>query len=354
MINNPGYLFDELSFLHDQSNLSADLKSCNNDFIVDEVMSITMSGEGEHSWLHITKNGSNTDFVANELAKFAEVKSSAVSYAGLKDKNAITTQWFSVHLPGITEPDWELCQSNDFVINSVHRHSRKLKRGALSANRFKIRLQQLQGSEADWQNQLILIAKTGVPNYFGKQRFGHQMNNLNRASELIDKNKLRRLKPHKRGIYLSAMRSWIFNQIVSRRLQDRCFFSPIEGDVFMLSASHACFYEELSENITARLENNEINLTAALWGKGESMAKSLVEELERAIAMQFSSFAETIEKVGMKQERRAMRLIPVDMQWQFEADKSLLLSFELPKGSYATSVLRELCNVHDKSLPAFK
>lgn len=346
--------YDKLSFLYPQLNLSADLKTHNEDFVVDEVMPVQMSGEGEHCWLNITKKGNNTDFIATQLAKHAGVKSVAVSYAGLKDRNAVTTQWFSVHLPGMADPDWNELSCDDFKINQVIRHNRKLKRGALSANRFVITLRQLQGDESSWQQRLQQIADAGVPNYFGKQRFGHQMNNLNRALDLLEKNKMRRLKPQKRGIFLSAMRSWIFNEILSQRIFDKTFTQAQQGDVMMLADSHACFAEELTAEIETRVANKELHLTAAMWGKGASMSTDTVALLEQQIAEKYSQFSAGLEKVGMKQERRSMRLLPVNMQWQFETDNSLVVSFELTKGSYATALLRELGDISDKSLPEFK
>ncbi len=348
------FQYDKLSFLYPQHNLSADLKTDNEDFIVDEIMPVIMSGEGEHSWLHITKKNTNTDAIATLLAKHAGVKPVAVSYAGLKDRHAVTTQWFSVHLPGMPDPAWEELESDEFNINQVIRHNRKLKRGALSGNRFEIRLRQIKGDQSDWEQRLKEIAENGVPNYFGQQRFGHQMNNLSRALDLLEKNKLRRMKPHKRGIYLSAMRSWIFNEIVSQRISDKTFAQAQSGDVMMLADSHACFAEEITAEIESRLHNKELHITAALWGKGASMATDSIEIMEQQIADQYAQFAEGLEKAGMKQERRAMRLLPAKMQWQFEDDKSLVINFELVKGSYATALLRELADIHDKSLPEFK
>ena len=348
------YHYEQLAFLNPVLDLSADLKTQEEDFVVDEIMPVQLSGEGEHCWLKITKRGSNTDYVATQLAKFCKVKPGAISYAGLKDRNAVTTQWFSVHLPGKEEPDWQNLQNEEFTINEVCRHSRKLKRGALSANKFKIRLRNLKGSESDWQTRLHLISEMGIPNYFGFQRFGHQMNNLHRADDLISKNKLRRMKPHKRGIYLSAMRSWIFNQIVSRRLVDDSFNHPLTGDVFMLADSQACFAEVIDKRIEQRLHDKEIHVTAAMWGQGAAMTTDKVAELEQEVASEFADFSNAIEKAGMKQERRSMRLMPVNMQWQFEQDNSLVVCFELTKGSYATAVLRELCHIKDISLPEFK
>lgn len=348
------YDYEKLSYLNSASGLKAALKTHNEDFVVDEVMPVVPDDEGEHNWVCVKKNGANTDYVARQLAQFAGVKAGAVSFAGLKDRNAVTTQWFSVHLPGKENPDWQQLSSDEFEVLQSARHSRKLKRGALSANRFQIRLRQCTGPEAEWDKRLQLIADNGVPNYFGRQRFGHKMNNLVRAADLIEKNKIQRLKPHKRGIYLSAMRSWVFNRIVSSRIENDQFNRPQTGDVFMLADSHACFSEAVNDELRARLSDKQLHLTAALWGRGDTMATAEVAELERSIAEETPAFMQSLEKAGMKQERRAMRLLPVNMQWQHQAGNCLVVSFELTKGSYATAVLRELGDIIDVSGPELK
>ncbi|MDH5391550.1 MAG: tRNA pseudouridine(13) synthase TruD [Gammaproteobacteria bacterium] len=341
--------YDKLPLLHTQAPLSACLKTEYEDFQVDEIMPVECSGEGEHVWLKITKRGCNTEQVASALEKFAQVKQVAVSYAGLKDRYAVTTQWFSVQLPGQQGPDWQQLDNEAFRIEQICRHSRKLKRGTLKANRFKIRLRQLQGDQADWQRQLELIATKGVPNYFGLQRFGHAMGNLVRATDLLNNNKMRRLKPFKRGIYLSAMRSWLFNQMLGQRIADNTFHTAIAGDVYMLAASQACFQELSNALIEQRLSQADIHLTAAMWGRGQAMTADAAAQLEQQVAARHADFATALEKAGLIQERRAMRLMPEKMRWQFEADQCLNVEFELIKGSYATSVLRELCQIKDMS-----
>lgn len=341
--------YDNLAFQHVRPALSASFKTEYDDFRVDEIMPVSCSGEGEHVWLQVSKRGCNTEYVASALEKFAQVKQVAVSYAGLKDRYGITTQWFSVQLPGQQGPDWHQLDNEAFSILQICRHSRKLKRGTLSGNRFNIRLRELQGDQALWQQQLALIAAKGVPNYFGLQRFGHDMGNLNRATDLIANNKMRRLKPFKRGIYLSAMRSWIFNQIVAQRIADQSFESALTGDVYMLASSQACFNDRISEEILQRLSQADIHITAAMWGRGESMATHEALQLEQTVAGQYTDFTNALEQAGLKQERRSMRLMPTQMQWQFETDNTLNVSFELIKGSYATSILRELCQIKDMS-----
>lgn len=181
------YQFNELAYADTKSEISGRLKAQNTDFKVDELMPVELSGEGEHLWLKIEKDGSNTDWVAQQLAKFAGLKSMAVSYAGMKDRHAVTTQWFSLHLPGMDDPDFSQLASDEFKILQQKRHDRKLKRGALSGNRFSIRIIELQGKLDSLDARLQQIKQQGVPNYFGEQRFGREMGNLFKAEKLFNR-----------------------------------------------------------------------------------------------------------------------------------------------------------------------
>ena len=276
-------------------------------------MPVQPSGEGEHLWLHIEKDGCNTDWVAKQLVRLANVKPMAVSYAGLKDRHAITTQWFSIHLPGQADPDLSALNSDEIRILQSQRHDRKLKRGTLSGNRFQIYLRELSGDLTELDQKLSLIKQQGVPNYYGEQRFGHDMNNLLKAEELF-KGGLRRLKRHQRSIYLSAARSWMFNRIVSARIDQSNWNQYLRGDVLMLDGKSACFADDGSDDLSARIAAGELHPTAALWGEGESMARAECLALEQGIAAEFSLFCDGLINARMKQERRSMRLPVADMQ----------------------------------------
>lgn len=336
------YSFDQLAFAYTQPLLSGRLKAQNSDFCVDELMPVQLSAEGEHLWLKIEKNGSNTDWVAQQLAKYAGLKSMAVSYAGMKDRHAVTTQWFSLHLPGMDDPDFSQLESDEFRILEQQRHDRKLKRGALSGNRFRLRITELQGDAAELESRLQQIKQGGVPNYYGEQRFGRDMGNLGKAEKMF-RGELKKLKKPQRGLYLSAARSWIFNQLLSTRIEQASWLSPLPGDVFMLNGKSACFAEELSDEISQRLQAGEIHITGCLWGEGESMASGEVAELENNIAEQYKLLADGLEAARLKQERRALRLMPENMSWELQGD-TLSISFDLPAGAFATMVLRECVN----------
>jgi len=350
------------SRVYQSLNLSVKLKSQAEDFIVEENIAIDFSGDGEHCWLYIKKRGCNTEWVAQQLAKYCGVKKMAVSYAGLKDRNAVTSQWFSVQLPGLPTPDWTEFEASFSSDNSSEhstghdgeevqvvkcfRHSKKLQRGALKSNTFKITLRALSDTSdemfASLQQRCESIADNGVPNYFGSQRFGRQYNNLDQAMKLFAKPRYK-IARHKRGMYLSAARSWLFNQILSERIDRQVWDKRLPGDVFMLDGKSACFKDEADDAVQSveRLEQNEIHPTAVLWGEGDSMVTLEAAELESRIIDQIPVYRDGLQSARVQSQRRACRVVP----WQMECyrqDDDFVVAFSLPPGCYATTVLGEI------------
>jgi len=352
--------------------LSAKLKSCAKDFVVEEQLSVEFTGDGEHCWIYLQKQDCNTDWVAQQLARYCQVKPMAVSYAGLKDRHAVTSQWFSVQLPGKPTPDWQgfevffsqhryssgssANRSVDNISEVVKvlqsfRHNRKLQRGALKGNVFKITLREI----SDCSNKMFecltqrceQIATAGVPNYFGEQRFGRNRNNLDQALKLFSTTQRSRLSKHKRGLYLSAARSWLFNLILSERIKQNNWDKRIVGDAYMLDGKSACFKEEpdLDEDalavINSRLARHEIHPTAVMWGEDENMVTQQAAELEKAILNLVPAFRDGLVAARLQAQRRACRVIPGQMQCARQGD-DLVVSFSLPAGSYATEVLAEI------------
>ena len=225
----------------------------------------------------------------------------------------------------------------------MSRHDRKLKRGALSGNRFQIRITDLSGDIESLEEKLQKIKQQGVPNYFGEQRFGREMGNLAKAEKMFNR-ELKKVKKQQRGLYLSSARSWIFNQVLSARINQKNWLAPMSGEVLMLNGKSACFISEDTTLEKLRLENKEINLTACLWGEGESMAAADVFEFEKTVANQFKSLADGLESARLKQERRSMRLVPENLSWDVSEDV-LEIKFDLSAGTFATMVLRECISV---------
>ncbi len=325
---------------------SAVIRSYPEDFHVDEILNFSFDGEGEHLLVHVRKRNQNTADVAQKLARHAEVKVRDIGYAGLKDRNAVTTQWFSVWLPGKPDPDWSAFENDDLQILASQRHRRKLQRGALQGNCFVIVLRDIEYEEiADQQileQQLTVIQKQGVPNYFGEQRFGRGGKNLSEAVAMFNG---RRVKArHLRSLYLSSARSFLFNEVLAARIAAGNWLQALPGEALMLAGSRSFFIaDELNEEIEQRLTSGDVLPSGPLWGRGELASQQDAGILEQNTLVGQAVYREGLETAGLKQERRALRLAVSGFQWQWLPEgKNLQLCFELPSGCYATSVLREL------------
>jgi len=327
---------------------SADIRSETEYFKVDEQLPFEVDGSGGHVWLKIQKKGINTDWLAGELATFAGVAQVAIGYAGLKDRHAITTQWFSVNLEGHTEPDWSKFETDDIKIIEQTRHGKKLKRGVLAGNHFKLRLTDLQGEHALWQQNLEQIQQQGVPNYFAEQRFGHQLGNLYRVEHWFSTGKAPK-KRNQKSIYLSAARSWLFNLVLAKRIQQENWNKALLGDVMSLAGTKASSFivDELSDDLNNRLSEMDIHVTGPLWGRGRTSIHSDSLEVEEQVLAEWLDWQQGLEKAGLSQERRSLRLFPSNFKWKFLEGEQLELEFFLPAGCYATAVMRELAVITD-------
>lgn len=319
---------------------SGRIRSTPEDFIVEELAAFDATGEGEHLLLTIQKRGMNTAFCAERLAKWAGIDARDVSFAGMKDRHALTTQRFSVRLPKKTAPDVNLLNSDDCTVLEAQWHNRKLARGALAGNRFVLTLRELSGSRDAMELALQTVRSQGVPNYFGEQRFGMEQANVGKALGMFEG---RRVDRAKRSIYLSAARSHLFNLLLAERVELGKWNSPLDGEVWMLEGTKSIFGPEpLNEAIAERCRTMDIHPTGPMWGGGELRSQAAVLALESRLADLQPELCKGLEKADLRQERRALRLLPKNLTWKFLSEASLQLSFELPPGAYATSVLAEL------------
>lgn len=320
--------------------VSCQFKQTPTDFVVTEQLGFELTGEGEHLCIYLEKTNANTNQIATTLAKWAGVPVRDVSFCGLKDKFAITQQWFSLRIPNKIMPEQPFQHPNAHVLNTTW-HQKKLARGIHQANAFKITLKNVVGEQTEIENQLSRIASEGVPNYFMAQRFGRDGNNLNKATALFESNL--RLKKSERSMVLSAARSYIFNQILAKRVQDNTWNKATLGDVFNLAGSGSIFTaDDIDDDIIQRTDNKDIHPTGALWGMGELKSTGSIALLENAVAQNNPIFAHGLEKAGLKQARRPLRLMVQDLSWQFTDKQTLVLTFSLGSGSYATAVLAAL------------
>ena len=313
------------------------------DFVVKEQLGYDMSGDGEFVAVKVRKTDCNTLFVGEQLAKFAGISARNMSYAGLKDRKAVTEQWFSLQMPGQPTPDFSQFSLEGVEILDVTRHQRKIRIGSLQGNHFEILLRNVKETD-ELKVRLDFLAKNGFPNYFTEQRFGRDGNNLTQALRWAN-GEIKVKDRHKRSFYLSAARSEIFNLIVSKRMELNLAQQILVGDVLQLNGSHSWFVVDESEDLAQlqqRLAQQDVLLTAPLIGEEE---KSAVD-FEHEIFAQHQALFALMRQERMKAARRPILMHPQYFQWQFEPN-GLRLQFALPAGSYATALIRELVNIEN-------
>lgn len=336
--------FDALTYLHGKPQSTGLLKASPEDFLVVEDLGFKPDGEGEHILVRILKNGCNTRFVAEALAKFLKIHAREVSFAGQKDKHAVTEQWLCARVPGKEMPDLSQFQLEGCQVLEYARHKRKLRLGALQGNQFTIVLREVKGRD-DVEARLQAIVDGGVPNYFGAQRFGAGGSNLHGAQRWAESGAPVRDR-NKRSFWLSAARSALFNQIVSERLKKTDFNQVVDGDALQLSGRGSWFVasgEELAE-LQPRVDARELMITAALPGSGDWGTQRDALAFEQTVLAEETALQSLLQREKVEAARRAMLLYPQQLCWNWWDDVTVELRFWLPAGSFATSVVRELIN----------
>jgi tRNA pseudouridine13 synthase len=320
------------------------LKATAEDFQVDEVLDIPLSGNGEHLWLWVEKRGLNTEEAARRLARAAGVSQRNISYAGLKDRQALTRQWFSLHLPGKADPDLSAAEGETLAILKAVRHSRKLQRGAHSANGFTLRLTGLKADREVLEQRLQRIREQGVPNYYGLQRFGWQGGNVADARTFAERGELPEQR-NTRSRLLSSARSYLFNRALAARVADGSWNRAQVGDLLAFTDSRSFFMAGESECSDPRLAILDLHPTGPLWGEGASPAAGAAQVLEQQVATTEPALAAWLAKAGMAHERRILRLPIAGLTWHYPEPEIVQLQFVLPAGCFATAVVRELVDL---------
>ncbi|RLA54637.1 MAG: tRNA pseudouridine(13) synthase TruD [Gammaproteobacteria bacterium] len=293
----------------------ADFRTTADDFIVVELLQWPFSDDGDHIYLKIRKRNQNTRRVAENLAQIFGVALQDIGYCGLKDRRAVTTQWFSIRhseLPlGLQAGSQLLAQCE---VLRVTRHRRKLSRGMHSGNAFDLHLRNFEGDMELAEQRLITIGGQGVPNYFGEQRFGIDGGNLLAADRLLSQSSSRKSRDPKWGLYVSAARAHLFNSVLSARIGQGIWATAVGGETVP---------------------------SGPLWGRGRSSAGKELAELEARVLAPHAVWCHGLEHCGLQQERRDLIVVPSTMSWQWQ-QRDLHLAFTLPPGAFATAVLREL------------
>ena len=280
------------------------------DFYVEELLDLELSGSGEHLYLFIEKVGQNTEFVAKQLAKFFKVREMDVGFSGLKDRWAVTRQWFSIYVRNQIFDDLSIDGIEGVSLIKSDRHTRKLRRGEHRGNAFRIKVRELSNPKS-LIDPLIEIKERGFPNYFGVQRFGRESQNLERAKQWFSGEI--KASRSQRSFYLSAARSHLFNIMLSEKIEDGSWLEesgPLYGDpaegVEPMTSEEEAFFERFPE-LVAGLHKNRMTLA-----------------------------------------RRPYRMRADNLSWEVEGDL-LILCFELGAGAFATSLLAEFVAVEDGS-----
>lgn len=321
---------------HGDVTITGAFRQTAEDFYVEENLGFSPTGEGEHVCLYIEKKGHNTHWVTSELARFANITDRDVGVCGRKDRHAITRQWFSLYLPlhkaDSQELDWSSFLMEGVRILTVTRHSKKLRLGAHETNRFAIRLRSVTNdagdllSESDQQlssERIARVLAAGVPNYYGVQRFGREGGNLSMANDWFIQ---RQSPPRKqRSMVLSASRSYLFNQVLAHRVQSNTWDTVLNGDV----------------------DGAQIP-TGALWGRGRLTSGAETLSVEQQVLSEWSEWCGRLEHLGVNQERRDLVLKPqnIALSW---SGADLVIAFDLPPGTFATSVLSEVINLDNQA-----
>ena len=221
----------------------------------------------------------------------------------------------------------------------VARHEKKLRPGMHVANDFHLVLKNVKADTASVDNALTNLSNRGFPNYFGDQRFGHEGSNLTKGWQLLAQ---RKLNTHKnKGIYLSALRAFLCNRVMSCRLTDDPRVGCRQNDQQTGNSS------ELDTPDTPYTHDvidvfDTFDAAAPLWGRGRMQVAEAQEAYERQVLRDWQPLCEALEFSGLNQERRPLFAVPENLRWQWQDASTLSLNFRLPAGSYATSLLREI------------
>lgn len=336
---------------HTLPGIGGRLRDSVADFIVEEVPLYTPRDEGQHLYVQLTKEELTTKDVQFRLEKLFELKRGDVSFAGMKDKFARTTQTFSLslgHKPATfaQEAATRIAENLPVQVHWARFHGNKLKPGHLLGNRFTIVVREpaCPPEEARRRAEAIAdaISTRGLPNYFGPQRFGPQGNNVAQGLDILQGKRTKRDR-WLRKFLISSVQSYICNMYLARRMENELFDCLLKGDVAKKYDTGGIFVVEDLDAEQPRYAAQEISFTAPIFGSKMKAAQDDAGALEAQVLAEFEGIEEQLTKARIEGTRRLGRLLPQDLAVKATTDApgSVEISFFLPKGAFATTVLRE-------------
>ena len=340
--------FPALARAHGAPPVTGVLRREPDDFRVDEELGFEPEGSGPHHWLLVRKTGCTTAYAARVLAARYGVPVRDVGFSGLKDRHAETTQWFTVPDRGsVGDPPADPGEVADGVrIVRAVRGRRKLRRGAHAGNRFAIAVRGVEGDRRAFADRVVRVARAGVPSYFGPQRFGRDGGNVAAAAGML-RGEAKPPGRLARGLYLSAGRSLLFNRVLHRRVEAGAWNTYLPGDAVVIAGRRRALAPGASPREGGPASDwvaaVRAHPTGPLWGRGarDGVAGEALA-LESAALAGCEGWQAGLEAAGLAADRRALRIVPSDLEWEGTADGGLVVRFSLPRGAYATAVLREL------------
>ncbi len=326
------------------------LKQSPEDFIVHEQLGFELSGQGEHLFIEVEKNQLTTFQLIDIIAAHCSVPARLVGYSGLKDKQAITRQWLSIQLPGFKQPP-VIPDGDNYRILNTQWHDKKLRVGVHRYNDFEVTLREVGADQEALASTIEKVKRSGFANYFGEQRFGVKQDNVEQALKILsNRHKAKRLSRNRKSLYLSALRSEIFNHILSHRIAQNVWSQPVPGDLFMLSGSQSMFSEILNDDLICRYQELDIHSALSLMGQGESRISEQAADLEAQVLTDHDQLIEILDQQKVKRAYRANRAIAHDLEYEFLQPSVMRIKVRLERGVFLTTLLAHLFKLETQEL----
>lgn len=344
--------------------IGGELRATPEHFLVEELALYTPQGDGQHLYVNLTKVGLTTKEVQDQLARLFHLHANEVGFAGMKDKQARATQTFSLnvgHQPPATLEQYladSMQRIRDHLNVEVHwanLHRNKLRLGHLLGNRFVITVTNLDVGldEAVARAQAIIdeMARSGVPNFFGPQRFGANGGNVRQGMAMLlgERNKSARWL---RRLLATAYQSYLCNRYLARRVETGAFAHLMTGDVAKKHATGGMFAVTDAAIEQPRYVAQEISFTAPMYGPKMWAATDESAVLEAEVLAESPVTMEHFAAFGVEGTRRLGRLLLPDCSVVANEEfGGVTISFALPKGAFATTILREIMKVSETEMP---